>query len=78
MDHQSFCILYSYRQVKGENSIAILKDIVGPMTFEVAYLKHKNSIRAKIGSQSDIGIFCTEFEDDGELECDYFFKILCK
>ena len=60
----------------GDEVISKLREIIGPLTIQVAKTKHKSSIRAKIGSEKDPGIMFTEFDDDGLLESQYFFELI--
>jgi len=58
------------------------REFCGPMNCELAALIRPNSMRAKLGNpgvKTNIvqnGVHCTDLEDDGFMECSYFFKTI--
>ena len=60
-----------------KESVAKLREIVGPTDPEVARSVRPKSIRAKFGQNNDENaVHCTDLQEDGKLEVEYFFKIL--
>ena len=59
-----------------------LRDFTGPNNCELAALLRPKSIRAKLGTPGiktniiENGAHCTDLEDDGFMECSYFFRTI--
>lgn len=59
--------------------VSIFRDFVGPVDPVVAKKLRPESIRAKFGiNKVRNGIHCTDLPEDGELESEYFFRLLQK
>ena len=57
--------------------VADFRDLAGPSDVQLAKALRPKSIRANFGeSNVKNAIHCTDLDDDGELECNYFFTIL--
>jgi nucleoside-diphosphate kinase len=70
---QGPCIVMEIRQ---EGVVKSFRDLCGPMDPEIAKNLRPNTIRAKFGhSRSVNAIHCSDLEEDGSLECEYFFSI---
>jgi nucleoside-diphosphate kinase len=68
------CLVAEIRQ---ENVIQKLKDICGPHDPELAKHLRPNTIRAIFGeNRIKNAVHCTDLDEDGILEVEYFFKIL--
>lgn len=64
-------------EVRQENAVQALRELVGPHDPEIAKHLRKNTIRAKFGvDRVNNAVHCTDLSEDGVLECEYFFKIL--
>jgi len=67
------CIVMEIRQ---ENVVKAFRDLCGPMDPEIAKNLRQNTIRAKFGRSRCVNaIHCTDLEEDGTLEVEYFFSI---
>ena len=67
------CIALEIRQ---ENAVKSFRQLCGPMDPEIAKNLRPNTIRAKYGKDRVMnGIHCTDLEEDGVLEVEYFFSI---
>ena len=63
--------------ISGDNCLNDLRALCGPSDPEVARVLRPNSLRALFGSNKvENGVHCTDLEEDGSLEVEYFFKIL--
>jgi nucleoside-diphosphate kinase len=63
-------------EVRQENAVQALRELVGPHDPEIAKHLRKNTIRAKFGiDRVSNAVHCTDLPEDGILECEYFFKI---
>ena len=64
--------------IQGENLVVSgLRKIVGPHDPQIAKSLRSNTIRAFFGKDKvKNGFHCTDLEEDGQLECEYFFNIL--
>jgi nucleoside-diphosphate kinase len=64
--------------IEGENLVvSALRKIVGPHDPQIAKSLRNNTIRAIFGRDKIKNSFhCTDLEEDGNLECEYFFSIL--
>lgn len=68
------CIAMEVRQ---ENVVKSLRELVGPHDPEIAKHLRPNTIRAKFGlDRVRNAVHCTDLPEDGVLECEYFFSIL--
>lgn len=68
------CIAMEVRQ---ENVVKTLRELVGPHDPEIAKHLRPNTIRAKFGlDRVRNAVHCTDLAEDGVLECEYFFSIL--
>ena len=64
-------------EIRQENVVPRLRSLVGPLDPAVARHIYPQSIRAKFGiDRVQNAVHCTDLEDDGVLECRFFFKIL--
>lgn len=62
---------------KQEDSVEALRSLCGPAEPEIAQVLRPESLRAKHGRDKvHNAIHCTDLEEDGELESNYFFGIL--
>jgi nucleoside-diphosphate kinase len=62
----------------GGNIVQEFRQFCGPSDPELARHLRPDSIRAQFGvDKVKNAIHCTDLPDDGELEVEYFFKILC-
>ena len=60
-----------------ENVVPSLREICGPADPTIAKVIRPNTIRADIGaSKVQNGVHCTDLEEDGTLESEFFFSIL--
>ncbi len=67
------CIVMEVRQ---ENAVKSFRDLCGPMDPEIAKNLRPNTIRARFGQSRTINaVHCTDLEEDGQLEVEYFFSI---
>jgi len=55
-----------------------LRALCGPHDPEMGRLLRPDTLRAKFGGKDSVdnGVHCTDLEEDGQLEVEYFFKIL--
>ena len=68
------CIALEIRQ---ENVVPSLRQLVGPLDPEVAKHLRSSTIRANFGVDRVMNaVHCTDLPEDGVLECEYFFRIL--
>ncbi|CAI2373287.1 unnamed protein product [Moneuplotes crassus] len=68
------CIVMEIRQ---ENVVEAFRKLCGPHDPEIAKVLRPNTIRAKYGiDRVANAIQCTDLEEDGVLECEYFFNLL--
>ena len=67
------CIVLEVRQ---ENAVKSFRELCGPTDPEIAKYLRPNTIRAKFGHSRTINaVHCTDLEEDGLLEVEYFFSI---
>mmetsp|Transcript_2521 Transcript_2521/g.4238 ORF Transcript_2521/g.4238 Transcript_2521/m.4238 type:complete len:117 (-) Transcript_2521:99-449(-) len=67
------CIVMEVRQ---ENVVKSFRELCGPMDPEIAKHLRPNTIRARFGHTRTINaVHCSDLEEDGQLECEYFFSI---
>ena len=67
------CIVLEVRQ---ENAVWAFRELCGPTDPEIAKYLRPNTIRAKFGHSRTINaVHCTDLEEDGLLEVEYFFSI---
>jgi nucleoside-diphosphate kinase len=64
--------------IKGDaNVVNEVRGIVGPHDPQIAKYVRPNSLRALYGKNQVLnGLHVTDLEEDGRLECEYFFEIL--
>ena len=61
----------------GYNVVSSFRDFVGPLDPKLAKALRPQSIRAIFGDDSvKNAVHCTDLEEDGEIECQYFFDSL--
>eukprot|EP00928_Gymnodinium_smaydae_P087062 TRINITY_DN71405_c0_g1_i1.p1 TRINITY_DN71405_c0_g1~~TRINITY_DN71405_c0_g1_i1.p1 ORF type:complete len:397 (+),score=88.23 TRINITY_DN71405_c0_g1_i1:71-1192(+) len=64
-------------EVRQENAVDSFRQFCGPHDPEVAKHLRPNTLRAKFGSDRVLNaVHCTDLEEDGLLEVEYFFSIL--
>ena len=64
-------------EVRQENVVAKLRELVGPTDPEIAKHLRPHSIRAQFGHERvRNAVHCTDLPEDGVIECEYFFKAL--
>ena len=67
------CIVLEIRQ---ENAVKAFRELCGPTDPEIAKYLRPNTLRAKFGHSRTINaVHCTDLEEDGLLEVEYFFSI---
>ena len=67
------CIVLEIRQ---ENAVKSFRELCGPMDPEIAKNLRPGTIRARFGHSRTVNaIHCTDLEEDGQLEVEYFFSI---
>lgn len=67
------CIVMEIRQ---ENAVRSFRELCGPMDPEIAKNLRPNTIRARFGHNRIVNaIHCTDLDEDGTLEVEYFFSI---
>jgi len=67
------CIVMEVRQ---ENAVKSFRELCGPMDPEIAKNLRPNTIRARFGHSRTVNaVHCTDLEEDGSLEVEYFFSI---
>lgn len=60
-----------------QDAVPSLREICGPADPAIAKVIRPNTIRADIGSSKVLnGVHCTDLEEDGTLESEFFFSIL--
>jgi len=70
---QGPAILLELRQ---DNAVAAFRELCGPCDPEIAKYLKPDTIRAKFGHSRIINaVHCTDLEEDGLLECEYWFSI---
>lgn len=68
------CIALEIRQ---ENAVKSFRDLCGPHDPEIAKNLRPNTIRARYGiDRVKNAVHCTDLQEDGVLEVEYFFNIL--
>lgn len=66
-------------EIRQEDAIESFRKLCGPHDPEIAKVLRPNTIRGKFGKDRvENAIHCTDLEEDGVLECEYFFSILQK
>lgn len=67
------CIVLEIRQ---ENAVRSFRDLCGPMDPEIAKNLRPNTLRARFGHSRTVNaVHCTDLDEDGTLEVEYFFSI---
>jgi len=70
------CIALEIRQ---ENCVKSFRKFCGPMDPQIGQTLRKETLRAKFGQTKELNaVHCTDLEEDGVLESEYFFSILQK
>ena len=70
---QGPCIVMEIRQ---ENAVKSFRELCGPMDPEIAKNLRPNTLRARFGRSRTVNaVHCTDLEEDGQLEVEYFFSI---
>lgn len=66
-------------EVRQEDAVRRFRDLCGPMDPEMARVLRPRSIRAQFGNDTaKNAVHCTDLEEDGQLEVEFFFAILQK
>lgn len=64
-------------QLRAQNAVNKLREVVGPRDAKVAKIIRPDSIRAKYGTDAVKNVVhCTDLPEDAECECEYFFNLL--
>uniref|UniRef100_A0A7S3GCI2 DM10 domain-containing protein n=1 Tax=Palpitomonas bilix TaxID=652834 RepID=A0A7S3GCI2_9EUKA len=64
-------------EIRSENAVETFRALCGPHDPEIGRILRPNTIRAKFGKDKvKNAIHCTDLSEDGNLEVEYFFKIL--
>jgi len=64
-------------EVRSENAVQALRELVGPHDPELARVLRPTTLRAQFGVDKVMNaIHCTDLPEDGQLEVEYFFRIL--
>lgn len=64
-------------EIQGDNAVQQVRAICGPHDPKIAQTLHPDSLRAHFGiDRVKNAVHCTDLEEDGSLECNYFFSIL--
>jgi nucleoside-diphosphate kinase len=64
-------------EVRAENAVDELRQLVGPADYEVAKQLRPNTLRARFGKSAvHNAIHCTDLPEDGQLESSFFFDVL--
>jgi nucleoside-diphosphate kinase len=71
------CIAVEVADRDGSNAVEPFRQLAGPIDPELARVLRPDSLRAKFGlNKVRNGVHCTDLEEDGQLEVQYFFTIL--
>ena len=63
-------------EIRQENAVRSFRQFCGPMDPEIAKNLRPNTIRARFGHNRTMNaIHCSDLEEDGTLEVEYFFSI---
>ena len=66
-------------EVRQNDCVNKLRNLVGPYDPDIAKALRPNTIRAKFGQDSaNNAVHCTDLEEDAFYECNYIFNKLCK
>ena len=66
-----------YKRSGEESVVEALREACGPLDPEIARVLRPRSVRAKFGiDKVKNAVHCTDLEDDGPLESEYFFSVL--
>lgn len=64
-------------EVRSENAVEAMRELVGPHDPELARVLRPHTIRAKHGLDKVMNaVHITDLAEDGQLEVEYFFRIL--
>ena len=64
-------------EVRSEHAVQALREVVGPHDPELARVLRPQTLRAKHGLDKVMNaMHCTDLTEDGQLEVEYFFRIL--
>ena len=68
------CIVMEVRQ---ENVVPAFRKLCGPLDPEIARNLRPNTLRGRFGiDRVQNVVHCTDLDEDGLLECEYFFRIM--
>jgi len=72
------CMCVCIASKDGNDAVQLLREAAGPHDPEVSRLIRPNTIRARFGVDTvRNGLHVTDLAEDGSLEVDYMFKVLC-
>lgn len=64
-------------EVRAENAVASLRAVCGPHDPEICHVLFPHTIRSKFGLDRALnGVHCTDLEEDGPLESEFFFSLM--
>lgn len=64
-------------EVRQQNVVRTFREMVGPCDPEISKYLRPDTIRSKFGiDRVRNAVHCTDLPEDGNIECEYFFKIL--
>mmetsp|Transcript_59505 Transcript_59505/g.141475 ORF Transcript_59505/g.141475 Transcript_59505/m.141475 type:complete len:374 (+) Transcript_59505:182-1303(+) len=64
-------------EVRGEQPVQAVREVVGPHDPELARVLRPKTLRAKYGADKvQNAVHCTDLPEDGQLEVEYFFRIM--
>ena len=65
-------------EIRQENCVEAFRKLCGPHDPEIAkHLRPDTTIRARFGEDRVCNaIHCTDLEEDGVIDCEYFFSVL--
>ncbi|OWF55446.1 nucleoside diphosphate kinase 7-like [Mizuhopecten yessoensis] len=66
-------------EIRAKDAPKAFRDMVGPADPEIARHLRSRTLRAKFGiDKIQNAVHCTDLPEDGQLEVEYFFRILCR
>jgi nucleoside-diphosphate kinase len=64
-------------EVRGEQAVQAVREVAGPHDPELARVLRPKTLRAKFGRDKvQNALHCTDLPEDGQLEVEYFFRIM--
>lgn len=64
-------------EVRAENCVSELRKLCGPRNVDIATALRPTTLRARFGKSTiENAVHCTDLEDDGKLESEFFFRVL--